>query len=632
MSGRPELLAPAGNVESFYAAVENGADSVYLGLKRFSARATASNFTMEELATIIPFAHGRGVKVYVALNSLITVPETPELLDTLYSLSTLKPDALIVQDPGIFFFVKRYFPALQLHASTLAAAHNSAGVNALERMGAKRIVLARELTLSEISSICSSTRAELEIFVHGALCYSYSGLCLTSGYRGGRSGLRGECVQPCRLKFRQGKKEGFYLSCNDLCALPLIPALKRLRISGLKIEGRMKPASYIATVVKAYRTVLDAGEGAPEQDALNVAREMLSRAPSRQLTLGYLESSAAPDILKPHRSGSSGIWLGTVRSVSGDRVSIDLRHEVEQGDRIRPESSGGKEEGAFTVTDLFDPEGRQLTHGAVGTRISLLCPKKISVGDRLFKVGSKTAGLASIWRKIRQATPSTARFKTKFPDRQTVLEQFSQRADNPARERENLMIKVGSPGELVEGLQSGASRIFISGTRSNLERIAKQRFSAAQMRKIGISLPALLFEEKDMEYYRAAVGWLAARGFQSWEMNNWGHFDLFGKVKDVRLIAGWRLNIRNESAIAQTMELGCSLVAHSLEVNKTELELLGRTAYGQKLIVTVYAWPPLFISRLSPELSEDKPFKTPRGDVYHLKKQGGGSLIFADRP
>ena len=184
MNHKPELLAPAGNIESFFAAVQSGADAIYLGLKKFSARATASNFTLDDLATLIPFAHKRGIRIYAALNSQVVSGEIPEVLDTLGALSSLKPDGLIAQDAGVFHLVRRWFPGLRLHASTLAAVHNSAGVKALQHIGVHRVVLARELNLAEIEEICAGTEAELEVFIHGALCYSYSGLCLTSSFRG----------------------------------------------------------------------------------------------------------------------------------------------------------------------------------------------------------------------------------------------------------------------------------------------------------------------------------------------------------------------------------------------------------------------------------------------------------------
>ena len=380
---KPELLAPAGNIESFFAAIQSGADAVYLGLKKFSARATASNFSLEDLATLIPFAHKRGIRIYAALNSQIVSGEIPEVLDTLSALSSLKPDGLIAQDAGIFHLVRRWFPGLRLHASTLAAVHNSAGVKALQHIGVHRVVLARELNLAEIEEVCSGTEAELEIFIHGALCYSYSGLCLASSFRGGRSGLRGECVQPCRLKFRQGRKEGFFLSCSDLCALSLIPRLKRLRIAAFKIEGRMKPAAYVADVVKAYRAILDAESGAGEKEALIFAKELLAQAPSRRLTSGHLEE--AGKILAPHRSGSSGVWSATVKSVLGGRVLVDLRSQIAKGDRLRPESSAGKEVDAFSVSDIFDASGENIPFAQAGARVYLACSKALSSGGQAFQ-------------------------------------------------------------------------------------------------------------------------------------------------------------------------------------------------------------------------------------------------------
>lgn len=641
MNHKPELLAPAGNIESFFAAVENGADAVYLGLKKFSARATASNFTLEEFATIIPFARQRGIRVYAALNSQIAGPELPELLDTLQALSALKPDALIVQDAALFHLARNHFPGIKLHASTLAAAHNSAGVNALEHMGAGRVVLARELSLAEIELVCSNTKAELEIFVHGALCYSWSGLCLTSSYRGGRSGIRGECVQPCRLRFRQGKKEGFFLSCNDLCALPLLPDLKKLRLAGFKIEGRMKPAPYIGQVVKAYRMVMDAAPGDEEQQALKAAFELLARSPSRHLTSGHLREGTSSEILSPHRSGSSGIWIGTVKSVSEGRALLDLRHGLETGDRLRPESSGGKEQGAFTATALFDREASRISRAERGARISIVCPAGVSPGDRLFKVGTKSEAPALIWKKIRGEVRSTTRFKARFPNRDKVIGELRLGAgagketgprDAGGKNREILFVKVSSTDELVEGFQSPAAFVLLAGGRTNLERVAKQRFSDVQMRKIGLSLPPILTEEKDIPYYRAAVSWFVKKGFRTWEVNNWGHFDFFPDLTGLRLIAGSRLNLRNEAALAQARELGCSMSALSLEITAGELEALGQGRFGPKTIITLYSWPPLFTSRLVPELAQDKPFFTPRQDVYHLTKRAGNVFIYADRP
>ena len=632
MQNKPELLAPAGNVESFYAAVENGADAIYLGLKKFNARASAPNFTLEETASLIPFAHRRGIRIYVTVNSIVAATEVRELLGVLDSLSSLAPDALIVQDAGVFYLVRHHFPRLKLHASTLTTAHNSSGVNALERMGANRVVLARELNLTEIEKISSTTKAELEVFVHGALCYSYSGLCLTSSYRGGRSGLRGECVQPCRLKFRQGRKEGFFISCNDLCALPLLGKLKKLRISAFKIEGRMKSAQYIANVVRAYRGMLDAQSPNEETVALARGMELLAEAPSRHLTSGYFDEKKSSEILTPHRSGSSGIWIATVKSVLRDRVSVDVRYSIAKGDRLRPESSTGKEEEAFTVTEIYDVTGSPIESAAAGMRAFLPCSKRLSPGDKLFKIGAKSESSAGIWKKINRESPPEGRLKFRSSGPQRILAGLVPPQTVEKKAKETLILKIGSIGDIVAALQSPAGVVLLSGTRNNLERLAKQRFSPVQMRKIGIALPALLSEEKDLEYYRAAVKWFISKGFLVWEMNNWAHFDFVGQGADLRIIAGSRLNLRNAASLAEVTELGCRWKVLSLEVTKEELERLGQDGFGRHVIVPVFGWPPLFVSRLAPNLSEEKPFLTARGDAYFYKKQAGHSLIYADRP
>lgn len=193
-----ELLAPAGTVETFFAALENGADAVYLGLKAFSARAYAANFTLAQVSSLAQVSRQRGCKLYVALNALVKEEERPELMETLGALQEIGPDALIIQDLGVYYLVRQHYPALPVHASTLLTIHNSLGVAQAAAMGFKRVVLARELTLSELAAIRRQTRLELEVFIHGALCYSFSGLCLFSSYLGGRAATRGRCTQPCR--------------------------------------------------------------------------------------------------------------------------------------------------------------------------------------------------------------------------------------------------------------------------------------------------------------------------------------------------------------------------------------------------------------------------------------------------
>lgn len=626
-----ELLAPVGHIESFFAAQENGADAVYLGLKQLSARAQAANFTLNDLAWLLPYARKHKVKVHVALNSLITAAEISATLDLLQALSDLRVDALIVQDPALFYLGRRYFPKLRLHASTLMTIHNHLGVSQLHKLGAARVVLARELTLAEIKQISAKTAIELEVFVHGALCYSYSGMCLASSFRGGHSGLQGRCVQPCRLRFQQGRKEGFFLSCNDLCALPMLPQLKQMRLAAFKIEGRMKSADYIAQVVKAYRMVLDAPAD-KEQQAVAQAREWLMQAPARRLTAGFLKADNSDEVLTPHRSGSSGLWVGTVKTVEDGRAVVSLRHDLEPGDRLRPESSEGKEKPAFTVSEIFSPGGELLAKGAEGSLIVLPPGAPVERQERLFRVSIKAKARRQGWAEIRNEIRHALSFQNKFPAKAKarVQEEWSAAVPNKPS-AEALILKVSTYADLLKAFQSPAHWVLLTASRSNLEMLARKKLIPAHKSRFGWSLPPLMLE-KEIDYYRAAVGWYQGKGFHTWELNNWGHFELLERDDHLQLIAGFRFNLRNAAALAQMHQAGCRWSVLSLEATREELQQLGREKTGSTPIVTVYAWPPLFTSRLIPRLSEDKVLVSPRKEIYHFHKSADHACIFADRP
>ncbi|MDY0041110.1 MAG: peptidase U32 family protein [Desulforhabdus sp.] len=635
-----ELLAPAGHIESFFAALENGADAVYLGLKQLSARAQATNFTLQELSLLIPYAHKYQQKVHVTLNSLITAVQVDETLDILQALSDLKADALIVQDPAVFYLARHYFPNLRLHASTLMTIHNHAGVNQLERLGAKRVVLARELSLQEIKKIADKSRIELEVFVHGALCYSYSGLCMASSFRGGQSGLQGRCVQPCRLRFRQGRKEGFFLSCNDLCALPLLPHLKRMRLAAFKIEGRMKSADYIGKVVRAYRSVLDAPLER-ESEAVAQAQEWLAQAPARRLTAGFLTGSGSEEVLTPHRSGSSGLWIGTVKAIDRLQLTVGLRHDLQPGDRLRPESMEGKEKSAFTITELFSSDQEPLTIAKAGTIVIIPAKGKFQPGERLFRVGTKVSSKGKGWLEIRREiggrgqkanreTGGGVRFRAKFPHSSKVWEEWpSQKLKRPTTE--TLIVKIDRTSDLTAAFQSPANQVFLTASRANLEKLARRRLIPAQKSRLVWSIPPLI-SEKELDYYRPAIDWYRSKGFRTWEVNNWGQFELFPDAGRMRLIAGYRFNLRNPAALAAMAEAGCQWSVMSLEITNEEARIIGRGPTATLPIITVYAWPPLFSSRLIPKLLEGKAFTTPRREHYFYRKRSEYAFIYADRP
>lgn len=262
-----ELLAPAGNLEIFKGVIESGADAVYVGGSMFGARAYANNFTEEELLEAIDFAHLRGVKVYLTVNTLIKNSEFSKLYDYLLPYYKRGLDAVIVQDLGVVKAIHEYFPSMEIHTSTQMTVTGADGVRFLSQFGVTRVVMAREVSLAEMKRIHEETGMELEAFVHGALCYSYSGQCLFSSILGGRSGNRGRCAQPCRLQYTvEGKKDEYILSLKDMCGIKAIDKLHDAGVYSLKIEGRMKQLEYACGVVKYYRSYIDSKKPVSDAD------------------------------------------------------------------------------------------------------------------------------------------------------------------------------------------------------------------------------------------------------------------------------------------------------------------------------------------------------------------------------
>lgn len=262
-----ELLAPAGSLEILKGVIESGADAVYVGGSMFGARAYANNFTEEELLEAIDFAHLRGVKVYLTVNTLIKNSEFSKLYDYLLVYYKRGLDAVIVQDIGVVKAIHEYFPSMEIHTSTQMTVTGADGVRFLSQFGVTRVVMAREVSLAEMKRIHEETGMELEAFVHGALCYSYSGQCLFSSILGGRSGNRGRCAQPCRLPYTvEGKKDEYILSLKDMCGIKALDKLHDAGVYSLKIEGRMKQLEYASGVVKYYRSYIDSKKPVSDAD------------------------------------------------------------------------------------------------------------------------------------------------------------------------------------------------------------------------------------------------------------------------------------------------------------------------------------------------------------------------------
>lgn len=377
-----ELLAPAGDMDSLYAAVQNGADAVYLGGNKFSARAYASNFEDSALIEAVKYCHYYGVKVYITLNTIIKENEMLEALNYSAFLYSIGIDAIIIQDFGLIYNLKKFLPELELHASTQMTVHNAEGALFLHESGLKRIVLSRELSLDEVENISEHLNIETEIFIHGALCVCYSGQCLLSSIIGGRSGNRGRCAQPCRLPYTlknktlNKEKSGYLLSTRDICTIENIKSIIESGASSLKIEGRMKRPEYVAGVVSIYKKIIDlyyCGELNSNFDFKEDYNRLLQLFNREGFSQSYLFGNQGVKMMVYSFPKNSGILLGKVRK----DMSLKLEYGISKKDGIRNGNDG------FTVSKIIK-NNMEAESGEKGENVQLY-PIKYKSGDILYK-------------------------------------------------------------------------------------------------------------------------------------------------------------------------------------------------------------------------------------------------------
>lgn len=373
-----ELLSPVGDFECLKSAVQNGANAVYLGTSSFSARAKVTNFNNEELFEAIKYAKLRNVSVHLALNTLIKNYEFNSAVNIAITAYNLGVDAIIIQDLGLATFLLKHYPEIPIHASTQMTVHNLDGVNQLEKLGFSRVVLARELSLDEIKYIRENTSLQLEVFIHGALCISYSGQCLLSSMIGGRSGNRGLCAQPCRLPYElyeeniNGKistiDKGYLLSPRDNCGIEFLPELIKLGINSFKIEGRMKTPTYVGIVTKIYRKYIDLVLNNINLDNTtlkNMIKENLNKKNDNtnlsdyeeliqvfnrgNFSTGHLNSLGNQNLIFKEKPNNMGFYLGTISHINENKghLTLKLEKDLSVGDKISINNE------SYTISELM---------------------------------------------------------------------------------------------------------------------------------------------------------------------------------------------------------------------------------------------------------------------------------------
>jgi putative protease len=609
---KPELLAPAGSLEAFHAAVGAGADAVYLGLDRFNARLRAGNFTVKTLAYLVPYARGRGVKVHVTLNTLVKQQELPALLDTLYQLEQIGPDAVIVQDVGVAALAAKWFPGLTLHGSTQMAVHNAPGVAVARRLGLRRVILARELSIEEIESVSREATVELEVFVHGALCYSISGLCLASSFMGGMSGNRGRCTQVCRRRFESPAGSGFYFSCRDYCGIDYLEDYRRLGIASLKIEGRMRSAEYVHTVVSAYRKALD------DPSRTREAGDELRADFGRPKTTLFLTGRQSPELIEPHRPAGTGRELGRVRETRRDWVVLDTQGNVGIGDRVRFHSPDGTEGRSAKVLAVESSRTGKL-------KIRVPEGGRCHAGD-LVCLTATHGGVPPESRK-RRIDIHPVRFRETAPRARRIISRLNPRGNHRGRTaKPRLYLRVDSLRWLRLIGASPCDGVVLGAERSELDKLLQDRALLGPVRdRLAIALPPFI-GERDLDSWRDTIGALRKAGVRHWVCGHAGQIELLGKDDGVCAdTTVWCLNRAARKALA---DMGFVSVSASPEDDMRNI----RSWADPRCFFTLFAMVPLFVSRITPPLPAHAELSDPRGEPFFVERRHGLHYTVAARP
>lgn len=628
---KPELLAPAGNVETFFAALDAGADAVYVGLKKFSARARASNFTEKDLGKLVPFAHSLNKRVYVALNTIIKEGEINSVVDTLSVISALKVDGVIIQDLGIYRVIAQYFPSLNLHASTQMAVHNSEGVLQLEKMGFKRVVLAREMTLKEIKTLRRKTSVEIETFVHGSMCFCYAGSCFFSSYLGTRSSNRGACTQPCRREYSVRNKEISPFSMADLMSIDILPQMIETGINSFKIEGRMKSAEYVEAVVKSYRMVLDA---VPKErkNVIEKARQLLTGTIGRNSSTGFYTTDSPDQITTPEKTGNTGHFVGKIIKFRGDYGTVKTRSDLHTRDRLRVQSLKTGSRTNLSLSSIL-LNGKEVKEVGKSKIVEIKLRRQFRVGDMVFKTASHLQRGENVRAKKRMDgfselyTGKVA--KNKIAGIKAELTNY--KFVNSNGKSDHKMVAKASDIRAAFGLINNfdiviipLSRAVIHSLPGNIKRLKRIK------EKLCWSLP-LIISEDDLSDYKVIIDRLCSEGFKRWQVSNISHFHLLNSYQ-IDIWSSEYMHALNSSSVKILNDLGCSRIMISIESDMDNLNDLKRNGVDSIGEIMLYSTLPLYISRvkinkkiLGEYQSDDKRF-------YKIKQKDGLSVLYPSEP
>ncbi|MFP4604424.1 MAG: peptidase U32 family protein [Bacteroidales bacterium] len=595
----PELLLPAGNAEAFYAAVEGGADAVYAGLKKFNARARADNFTIPQLQSMLMEADNNNVKVYLTLNTVIKNDELGELAETLYSLAQTKVSAVIIQDWGVYYFIKKFFPSLKVHASTQMGNHNSLGGIYAEKMDFERVIFARELTQKEIRAINSHSDIEIELFAHGALCYSFSGMCLFSSFLGGMSANRGQCMQPCRRIYDTGTEKKYLFSLKDNELIEFVPQLKKLGVSSIKIEGRLKPAEYMYNVARAYRMAID------EPERINEAKAILKYDMGREKTSYFFGGNIKEAITD---NPTTGIFLGTVKETGNDFFIFSSKETLNEGNRLWIRTKKGENRRAIKLKKFTAEEN---------TIKVTIQDHNINKGDQVYLANLREKKFPQQLKEKADSLPIGLSAKKKKNLLQSVSEQKH-------LSKEQIFLRIDSIQWLKKVPFQKIENLIINLSEKEWEKLDTSAFLIKKnMHKIFFELPKFIPESK-INFYKSLFQQYRKQGYRNFMISHLSQKLII--PEDSNISTNENVYAFNDAAIQHLRDEKIKLFCYPLENDLNNFKALN----NRKGIVPVYFHPELFYSRM-PVKSGQSIINDENSSLRKIIKNGL-TIIIPDNP
>ncbi len=649
-----ELLAPAGNIESLDAAIGEGADAVYLGLKSFNARLRTTNFAWNQFEAAVNSVHRQNKKVYVTVNTVCEEWETERLYRLLSYLEKIGPDGLIVQDYAVIRMCQEFFPNLELHASTQMNVESAAAANLLHKEGLSRVVVARELGLEEIRYIKEHTKAQIEMFVHGALCVSESGLCLFSSFLGGKSANRGMCTQACRryytAEYPEGIKQGYYFSPCDMQLIEHIPELCDIGVDSFKIEGRMKSAEYVGSVVAAYRYVIDHYEE-DRKGAVETGKRMLASDFARTKTdywYGFKEigegvKNAGAKILNPNQAGGTGIYLGTINNTkkAPDELIDEIRRntpQVEEPERVvlanitggsyDPDPGDSIRLHTKTDTGRVSHKVHHVEVDADGRRWVDI-PAGFKPGDSVYLLQIKSMSK----RYPRVLTGDLSKYRRQPGDEKLPILDLTPVANRELSYfPEGIYVQVSTIPDVFQAQALHPVRLILEYTNdTKYDLLHSKTVLPISKKAIYLSLdpycPAALEETLAKE-----LDELIELGFNQFVVNNIAHIQLL-KDKKVRMIAGPYLYTFNRWAVSWLENQNIGAFVMPYENSRRNLEATFDENVRERVLVPIFAYPALFRMRFSlPEEYGFTFFADKEGEEFKVASSSGGSFVLPELP